>query len=41
MRFALNCDSQTPQPTLLKPGRLQHVCLWLAVNAFFLPAMGE
>src|SRR5689334_11916077 len=35
-----DCDSATPQPTLLKPGRMQQECLWLAVAAFFLPALG-
>jgi hypothetical protein len=39
MRFA-DCDSATPQPTLLKPGRMQQECLWLAVEVFFLPALG-
>src|SRR5258708_1035549 len=39
MRFA-DCDSATPQPTLLKPGCMQQECLWLAVEVFFLPALG-
>src|SRR4029077_10506339 len=39
MRYA-DCDSAMPQPTLLKPGRMQQACLWLAVAVFFLPALG-
>lgn len=35
-----DCDGATPQPTLLKPGRMQQECLWLAVAVFFLPALG-
>lgn len=31
----------TPQPTSLKPRRSQLECLWLAMKAFFLPALGE